>query len=256
MYNKIIYNYTKNYLCNIYFRILLNSYHINGFRNIYHFHTRKTGGSSINHMFLSLSGKKSDLLIKKLSKHHNHTLLINKKVYIGWNLDLLNKGSFYYGFSHYPFSMVNLKDSTYSFTIFRDPAKRVLSHYNMLLNYIKNGFEHPCMKTEKKWIGKSFLEFLDRIPKEHLLNQLQMFSPSYDINEAASNVNKLNNYFKLEDFDNCIKILNKDLNLNLKKMHIKKSTLEYKAKDHELEYLKKLLKKEYKFLSLIGYNYD
>lgn len=253
---KNFYNLTKVLSYNIYCKFLAYSYNINNFKNIYHFHIRKTGGSSINYMFLTLSGLKGDVLIEKLSKKYNHSLIINNQLYTGWNLDLLNKGNFYYGFSHYPFSMVKLKDSTYSFTIFRDPAKRVLSHYNMLLGFIKNEINHPCMSSEKNWVGKNFLEFLDRIPKNHLLTQLNMFSSSFDINEAVNNVKKLNNYFQLEDFDNCIKSLNKDLNLNLKKMHIKKSKFEYKIKDHELEYLKDLLKEEYKFLSLIGINYN
>ena len=46
----------------------------------------------------------------------------------------------------------------------------------MLKDFQANNIDHPCMITEGKWLGECFDDFLKRIPQEHLLNQLYMFS--------------------------------------------------------------------------------
>ena len=44
------------------------------------------------------------------------------------------------------------------------------------------------MVDEGPWLGSSFSDFLDNIPREHLQNQIYMFSASFDLNEAFDNI--------------------------------------------------------------------
>jgi len=70
---------------------------------IYHIHIRKTGGTTINFAFLSNGTTENlDDLYNKLSTKKNHRVISNEKVFVGWNLVLLNEGNYSFGFSHRP----------------------------------------------------------------------------------------------------------------------------------------------------------
>lgn len=64
----------------------------------------------------------------------------------------------------------------------------------MLRYFAINGIQHPCMRREGKWLGNSLDEFLDNLPPPHLLNQLFMFSPDFDIHQAVARVNAISHY--------------------------------------------------------------
>ena len=56
---------------------------LNGYKRIYLVHIRKTGGTSLNNMFLSLSGEDPGLLYDQLSEIPKHHLLCNGLSYVG-----------------------------------------------------------------------------------------------------------------------------------------------------------------------------
>ncbi len=170
-------------------------------RPIYHVHIRKTGGTSINIAFLSNQTKQDGAaLFRDLAKKRNNRILRDKKVFVGWNLPLINQGDFSFAFSHAPLHQLTLPAWAIIFTCLRDPVKRVISHYNMLKGYQINKIDHPCMKNEGPWLGSSFSNFLDNIPRKHLLNQLYMFSKTFEINEALDNLLSLDKIIYNEDF--------------------------------------------------------
>jgi hypothetical protein len=113
--------------------------------------------------------------------------------------------------------------------------------------YLKN-IDHPCMATEGKWLGNGFDDFLLKIPKEHLLNQLYMFSSDFNVNEAISNVQQLSHYFFSDKFDSGINELNCKTGLNLESIHIHKSNYHAEISDHDISKLRGMLHKEYMFL--------
>jgi hypothetical protein len=234
-----------------YQKIASNNYDLQGYKRVYLVHIRKTGGTSLNNMFLSLSKEEPTHLYSKLANTPSHRLISNGLIYVGWNVRLINKGNYFYAFSHTPLHQLNLPDSTFTVSCFRDPVKRVLSHYNMLMDYRVNKIDNPCMATEGKWLGEHFDDFLQRIPKEHLLNQLYMFSNSYKIKEAVSNVQSLSHYFFSETFDAGIDDLNKKTGLNLESVHIRKAGYKAEISENSLAKLRELLDEEYKFLSVI-----
>ena len=116
---------------------------------IYHVHIRKTAGTTINFAFLSNSGSvNTDSFYESIAQKSNHRQIKNKKVFVGWNVQLINKGNYSYAFSHTPLHKLNLQPDTFVFTCLRDPVKRVVSHYNMLKYFQKENINHPCMKVE------------------------------------------------------------------------------------------------------------
>lgn len=224
------------------------SYDLNGYKRVYLVHIRKTGGTSLNKMFLSLSGKDSNVLYTQLSRTPGHRLICNGRIYVGWNVKLINKGNYFYAFSHTPIHQLSLPAGTFTVTCFRDPVKRIVSHYNMLMDFQANKIDHPCMATEGKWLGEGLDNFLNNIPKEHLLNQLYMFSNNFNINEAVNNVQQLSHYFFSDQFDKGVNSLNMKTALNLESIHIRKANYQSQISEHDLGKLREMLDKEYKFL--------
>ncbi|MEL7069947.1 MAG: hypothetical protein AAGN15_15010 [Cyanobacteria bacterium J06581_3] len=240
----------SEHIKNAEYKKIAESYCIAGnYQRIYLVHIRKTGGTSINNMFLSVSGIPHESIRQQLIAAPRHRIVHSGYVFVGWNRDLINKGDYYYGFSHIPLHELNLPPKTFTLTCFRDPAKRLLSHYKMLMGYKINNVDHPCMLEEGKWLGTSFREFLDRIPREHLLNQLYMFSSRFDINEAVEAVRDLSYYMFTETLDQGIAKLNERLSMELIPFHSHKSNYQFEVSDSDFAYLTKLLEEEYIFLA-------
>ncbi|MFH1457243.1 MAG: sulfotransferase family 2 domain-containing protein [Patescibacteria group bacterium] len=207
-----------------------------GYKRIYHFHIRKTGGTSINNAFLSLGGKKGNEVYKKLYEKNNSRLLSGNYVFVGWHKRLIRRGNYFYAFSHQPCHKISLPEKTFTFTCLRDPLNRIISHYKMLLEYKVNNINHPCMKKEGKWLGDNFGNFLDNIPKNVLLNQVHMFSKKLDVDEAFNNIKNCSFFFFTENFEQGMNELSKTLNLPLTITHDRKSVIKPKI---DQEYLKK-----------------
>ena len=233
------------------FKKIAEGYDIKGYKRIYLFHIRKTGGTSLNKMFLYLGNQDYQSSFRKLVHSPDHRILENEKIFLGWNCKLITKGNYFYAFSHTPFHKLNLPDKTFTISCFRDPVKRVISHYNMLMDFAVNNISHPCMKTEAKWLGDSFDDFIERIPPQHLLNQLYMFSPKFNVNDAVNNVKKLSYYFFTDEFSQGIETLNKKTDLNLKPIHLRKANYHAQIDESSIAKLRKMLEQEYYFLEKI-----
>jgi hypothetical protein len=241
----------KSMLDEMQLRTVTARYDFKGYKRIYLVHIRKTGGTSLNHSFLMLAGEDTASLYKRLGQEPDHRLLSNGKVYVGWNVPYINRGNYFYAFSHVPLHALNLPEQTFTVTCFRDPVRRVLSHYNMLMEYQLNKVAHPCMPIEGKWLGNSFDDFLGRIPREHLCNQLYMFSARYDIGEALDRVKGLSHVFFAEDFGHGVEALNKKTGLALEVIHTRKTSYKADISQRGLDDLREMLREEYEFLRYV-----
>lgn len=230
---------------------IASHYNVSGYKRIYLIHIRKTGGTSLNNIFLSLSGEEPASLYAQLAATPGHRLLRRGRIFVGWNIRYINKGNYFYAFSHTPLHKLNLPEGTFTITCFRDPVKRVISHYNMLMDFSVNRVSHPCMRTEGDWLGNSFNDFLKRIPQEHLCNQIFTFSARYEINEAVERVASLSHFFFTENFSNGIDAINYKTGLNLKPAHIRKASYSAPIPDSSMANLREMLAKEYNFLDRI-----
>ena len=224
---------------------------IAGYRRVYHVHIRKTGGTSINQMFLSLVGD-GPSLYNRLAASLTGRKKLNGHVFVGWNKRYINRGHYYYAFSHVPRHRLDLPPGTFTLACFRDPVQRVLSHYKMLRTFAENGIDHPCMKEEGPWLGRSLGDFIERIPPRHLLNQLYMFSERFDVNEAHDRIQNLSHILFTETFEEGVAALNGKLGLDLRPVHARKSKPrpEEGAGQH-LARLREKLSEEYALLERI-----
>ena len=228
------------------------------FSRIYHSHIRKCAGTSFNFKFIGNSCDHDLSQIQKIyssAAASNGQASHNGKVFVGWNAKLINSGNYFYAWSHIPFHKLNLPSETFILTTLRDPVERVMSHYRMIYGYYKNQVNHPCMRTEGKWLGDSrtIIEFIDNMPKEHLMAQLYHYSESFSVEEALdalSNVNFISNvedlnttgYTALENIIPFIKLPPGKVRQN--------STASMNISDEEKNYLKCKLIAEYKFYDL------
>jgi hypothetical protein len=226
-------------------------YDLNGFRRVYLVHIRKTGGTSLNHMLLSLGQPDHRSLYLELAAARGHRLERGGKVFVGWNVRLINRGDYFYAFSHAPLHAVRLPEDTFTVASLRDPVRRVVSHYRMLMEYARNRSDHPCMRTEGAWLGSSFRDFVRAVPKEHLLRQLYTFSASFDVDEAAERAAGLSHRIFVEDFDDGVRVMNERTGLSLEPVHLRKTTVPVDVRRDEMEELRERLAPEYDFLEAL-----
>jgi len=206
------------------------------YKRIYLYHIRKCGGTSINQVFLSLSGEQPPQeLYDKLCAKPNYRIVNGNKVYVGFNQKLIEEGNYFYAFSQIPKCELELPLDTYTIVSLRDPIRRVFSHYKMLIELKTKKIKHPVMRVEGKWIGKNFSDFLSRIPKEHLLREVYMFSRSYDPEEAFENIAGCSYYYFVEDLSQALKELSSKLQIQLNPLHARKSFLNLEITEVEIE---------------------
>lgn len=233
-------------------RAIAADYDFCGFKRIYLVHIRKTAGTSLNHMFFALSGDETPAFYQRLAAGAAYRPLIrDRKIYVGWNTNLIKEGRFFYGFSHTPLHELELPPRTFTYTCFRDPVERVVSHYRMLMDFQSNNVPHPCMSVEGGWLGKTFSDFLKRIPREHLMNQLYMFSKNCEIDEAVDRAGSLSHYMFTDDFDAGVERLNKMTGIALKPIHIRKSRFRTSLSPNDIDHLREELSDEYTFLKRV-----
>lgn len=216
---------------------------------IYHYHIRKTGGTSINFAFLSNAATpNTENFYQQLSNKKNNRLIANERVFVGWNRVLIEGGKYFYAFSHTPAHELRLPKNIFTFTCLRDPTRRVISHYKMLSYYQENNIAHPCMRVEGAWLGDSLDDFLKNIPKNHLMNQLYMFSKNYNIEEAEARIRACSYYFFTENMEQGIADLSVRLNLELPLSHQKKYDISISISESQMAQLKEKLALEYRLL--------
>ena len=254
MLNKLIRSLPNSILTPLYdikYRNVELPYDINGYERIYHIHIRKTGGTSLNDMFLSLDGNDGRLVRSEVNKSPSNRVLINNKIYASWNKRVIEKGNYFYAFSHFPIHKLKIPPNTFTLTCFRDPSKRVISHYNMLRAFEASNSNHPCMSIEGKWLGNNFDDFLNNIPDMHLLNQIYMFSESIDISEAIENISNITHIMLTETFNEGVTELNRKTGLELQPTHSRKSIHNEVIPEHSLRRLREMLAPEYELLDKI-----
>ena len=73
----------------------------------------------------------------------------------------------------------------------------------------------PWFFRERHWMGDSFSDFIERLPREMVQQQLYMFSRSFDIDEAIASVASCSHVMVMEEFAKGLEQLNIKLGLRL-----------------------------------------
>lgn len=210
-------------------------------RRVYFYHIRKCGGTSLNYMFLASGERNGAENYKILAKRNDHRLIIDDRVFVGWNKKLIEDGHYFYAFSHMPQHKFQLPPDTFTITGFRDPVERVLSHYKMILEMKENNIRHPALKQERRWVKKSFMDFLNKIPREHLLNEIYMFSRSFNVDEAFENIIKCSFIYFVDTFEEDMAKLFGYFQFNSVIQHIRKGSLSFEIEPIEMLELQRVL---------------
>jgi hypothetical protein len=228
-----------------------------GYKRIYHYHIRKTGGTSLNQSMFAYCGADPAKTFTAIAKKFNSRLILNGKVVVRDNRYLFEQGNYFYGFSHNPAYELRLPEKTFTFSIFRDPYKRLLSHYKMLLHIAKKEQKPDFfLKYESHWLGNGFSDFIERVPDEHLMRQLYMFSKKFDAQEAKNFIDaNLNFYFFTDNYNDGMSKLCSVLGINLKVLH-RRSTQGMNIELDKREQLRAMerLEPEYEFLRMLRDN--
>lgn len=222
--------------------------HISGYDRIYHYHVRKTAGTSLNLAFKSVfspaflgSAQEEELFRRKWA-------IIGGKLYVTHNEYLLERGDYFFGDGHAAFHEIKIPRNTFRITILRDPVKRVISHYRMLVHWKNNKMNHPARALEERYIGNSFLDYIKRVPKKHLMRQLYMFSENFDVKEATHNISKINFIMNTEKYDEHLGRLSSILGLKLQNISAKVGYGGVYVSETDRARLARILEPEYAFI--------
>jgi hypothetical protein len=229
-----------------------NSKHLPAaYDKVYHFHIRKSGGTSVNSAFWNLS----DLNLKKISREP----IMNSKgrTFVRTSKELIESANYFYANSHFPYWQIQLQPNTYTFTILRDPFERLVSLYKYYQWVGQVDIEtgkrldpsYDYLKKQTFLHNKSFKEFIDNLSNKYLFGELYFFSEKMNIKEAMENLNKLNMVFFKENFSEIINNLNKDLFLKLENPIKERSfsNVVYSISEKEKKYALDILQTEIQF---------
>lgn len=200
---------------------------------------------------MGVSGGDDHSIYRNVASTWKHASIVNRFKYAGYDRRVINRGNYFYAYSHLPYWQLDLPKDTYTFTCFRDPVERVLSHYKMLDDYRVSGEWHPCMAVEGKWLGDNIHDFIDNMPKPHLLNQLYMFSKEMNVTEACHAISKMDEVLFTETLSAGLSRMSNALGISLEYQHRRKST----ARSFDLDVVDRLrdeLADEYRLLDNIA----
>jgi len=227
----------------------------NSIERVYHVHIRKSAGTSINAAFWGLGG----LNLKKLKRE---PLKIGSKhlVFVRNNVKFIEEGNYFFANSHIPIWNLNLPENTFTFCVLRDPYERLVSLYKYYI-WVSKTPKKEALKVEPyynslikhtHWLGNTFSDFLDNIPKKNIANQLFMFSEKYNVKEAHKNINRLNKIYFQDNFKEAITDLSEKLDITLKvKRERNFGKISYSISKEEKQKAMFLLKDEYLFYNLV-----
>lgn len=222
MFNKIFQS-TKFKRYNRKFKIFWAKYCINNsnflpgkIERIYHYHIRKSAGTSINTAFWNLVGHDLD------SVGREPIMIGEGKSFVVNNNILIDAGNYFYASSHFPLWQLELPKNTFTFTVLRDPYKRLVSLYKYYkwVEQVTDEEEafrldpsYFVLKQQHYLLNKSFSEFLDVLGNKYLFGNLYMFSEKLNPTEGLENLQKLDKVYFQDNLDFAVEDLSNTLNL-------------------------------------------
>jgi hypothetical protein len=171
-------------------------------------------------------------------------------VIVRHNPAAIEQGLYFFANSHIPAHQLRLPDQTFTVTILRDPLRRLLSHYRYL-RWLEHNEPHSALfRREGRWLGSSFSDFMDRLPRPHLENQLYMFSATFDVDEALECLERCSMVMFSETFPVGLQELAGQLDLALEEKHERRYDVQYELSDEERNKARELLAEEYRLLEV------
>lgn len=233
-------------------RRLASTYRIAGdYRRIYHYHVRKTAGTSLNSTFWAIGGlSMSEMAGTAMLEKNGYIFVHHRKA-------LIEKGDYFFADAHLPAHALTLPDKTFTLTVLRDPVDRVISYYGYLMwartdpeaERREPAYSH--LRKEMRWLGGSFGDFVGNLPRDELLNQLYMFSAGFSIEEAAERIAACSFVGFTSSFAGDVERLAHTLSLPLEVKAERRFGQKIVPPPAEVEKARALLEPEYQMLALV-----
>lgn len=218
----------------------------------YLYHIRKTGGRSIIHSFLALVHDNAETFYEQLARRTSHRIERDGKLFVGWDATHLRKTDFFFAFSHSPAYTVRLPPEVTTITCLRDPLTRLISYYNYLLDIklaVRKDPKHVhANMPDLAWAHNDPMKFLKRVPIQHALTQLYMFSKQMQPQEAVDSISNIDIVLSTEDLNAGIEYLAVCLGLPLRPLHFGATKTKYVLPDEFAAKAQKLLQPEYELV--------
>jgi len=231
------------------FRRMAKSYEFpDGSRRVYCYHIRKTAGTSLVQSFMALGGEDPMDVWRRTTNARLPRTISGKYIFAVNHRRLLAEGAYFYGRSHQAAVDQPLPRNTFTVTILRDPISRVHSYFDFLVKGDDPELPVRVSDQERSKALDGFDEFLNRVPTEHLMNQLSMFSKRYDISEAADRIAGCSSIFFTEDFSDGLSALARRLELPLEHRQARVTGARSVLTDGQRERLRTRLEPEYELL--------
>lgn len=232
-----------------YIKYLSSRYLLGGkYRRIYHYHIRKTGGTSLNSSFWDLAG------LDLQSVQQERRIVKKGLVFVRSVKSLVEQGNYFYANSHHPAYQLSLPPDTFTITMLRDPVKRVLSYYKFLTwtrdnvknpnRFLQEPFFDSIFKEANGFLGDSFDDFLEKTPKRHLLSHLYLFSAEYSVQEALERILSCSAVCFTETMNSDIQSISQKLELPLREKRERKLVPNSAKIPENLDKLKLILEPE------------
>jgi hypothetical protein len=219
---------------------------------VYHFHVRKSAGTSLNYGFFALGGEDPHAVEERLVR--SHFTLSHGYGFVSNHNRLIESGRYVFATSHKPYWALDLPPRTYTITVLRDPVQRVLSLYHYLSAPTSDdGYAFAASSGERRLAAHGIDRFLDEIPTRLLLNQVRMFSSSCHVEEAATVVRSLSCVIGTDTFDAQVGRLGETLGLDLP-VRRERSTgaTRRPVPPSVIQRLQEMVRPEYAFLALVS----
>jgi hypothetical protein len=195
-------------------------------------------------MFTSYFGD-AEYIAKNFDNYSKRYRVINNGFIVQTsNIPLFEQGNYHYGCTHIPSWKIQVPSNTFTISIFRNPIKRIISHYNDIKGKVERGEKHSFLHEESRFLGSSFTDFVDKLPPEKLQSQLYNFSKDYNLDEAVKKINSLNLILTLEDIANGIQEINSRLGIDLQIVKRNKSECFNHPSTDEINYLSSKITQE------------
>ena len=229
-------------------------------KRVYHYHVRKTAGTSLNSAFWALGGLDLQAMSGRQAVEGNGLRFVRGEP------GLIAEGDYFFANSHQPAYRLRLPPATYTITILRDPAARVISYYRYLLwarsdasareaePFIDDVIAESAFLDRRLSLRRresTFRDFLARVPAFHLSAQLHMFSERLDPSEAAENALACSATCFTETYAADLKRVAAELRLDLRETRERSFGETVVLADDERELLRERLAPEYAMIDRV-----
>jgi hypothetical protein len=221
------------------------------YKRIYLFHVRKTGGTSLVNGFLGLGGETPRAIERRMNVGP-HLTSSSGYLFAGYDRQVIERGDYFFGWSHHPAWTLSLRPQTFTITILRDPVNRIVSRYRHLADERADRHQvFGASEAERAWASDGFDAFVERLPSYDLFGQLHMFSELLDPEEAAALIRTTTLWFFTEHYGLGLDALASRLELPLDVRGDRKSVSSDQPSAAALRELRDRLDPEYRLLDLL-----